>query len=422
MKAPYLRWIYLGIASLALAGFYSVALVLLRSPGLSDFIDKDLFRTALVIHVNLSVLVWLLSSIAALWFYKSGTKYSYFTNYANYLAVVGVICMAISPLVAISNPILNNYIPMLDNWCFVVGLVLFALAIIFVAIVALLVNYSAELSLLKVANISSVLIIFIATFSFVLSFFALDQIPYPVDLHFYYEMFFWGGGHILQFAFAQGAMIVWVLLLENILGKKLYYQEIYRFLLGLNMFLTLPVFYAHFAYSIDSAEFIEFFSLHMKYCAGIAPSLMFFVLLSEYRFSEALAAQNCLISSIGLFFLGGLIGLLIAGINVTIPAHYHGSIVGISISFMGFSYMVLGVNKDFYQSYIYAIGQIIHITGLAISGGYGVMRKSPGQELSYSAKFMMGLMGLGGLIAILGGLMFVYICGKKLMNNFKVIK
>ncbi len=422
MKAPYLRWVYLGIASLALSGLYSVALVFLRSPGLSELIDKDLFRTALVIHVNLSVLVWLLSSIAALWFYKVGTKYSYFINYSNYLAWLGVILMAISPVIARSNPILNNYVPMLDNWCFVLGLVLFSLAIIFVSIIALVINYNQASSLLKTANIASVLIIFIATFSFALSSLGLDKIPYQMDLHFYYEMFFWGGGHILQFAFVEGAMIVWILLLENILGKKLYYQKIYSFLLALNMLLTLPIFYVHFAYQIDSAEFIEFFSLHMKYCAGIAPSLMLVVLLSEYRFAPLSAAQNCLISSIGLFFLGGLIGLLIAGINVTIPAHYHGSIVGISIAFMGFSYMALEINKDFYQSYIYAIGQVIHITGLAISGGYGVMRKLPGQELPQSAKIMMGLMGFGGLVAILGGLMFVYVCGRRLMNNFEVIK
>lgn len=422
MNEPYRRWVYLGIASLALSGLYSVALVLLRSPGLFELIDKNLFRTALVIHVNLSVLVWLLSSIAALWFYRAYTKHSYFINYINYLAWLGVVLMAISPMIASSNPILNNYVPMLDNWCFVLGLVLFALAIIFVSIIALFVNYNQVSSLLKSANIASVLIIIIATFSFSLSSFSLEKVQYQMDLHFYYEMFFWSGGHILQFVFVEGVMIVWILLLEHILGKKLYYQSMYRFLLVLNMLLTLPVFYAHFAYSIDSVEFIEFFTLQMKYCGGVAPSLMLLGLLSEYRFMPTSAAKNCLIASACLFFLGGGIGILISGINVTIPAHYHGSIVGISIAFMGFSYMALGINKDFYQPYVYAFGQIIHITGLAISGGYGVMRKLPGQELSYNAKIMMGLMGFGGLVAIVGGLMFVYICGKKLLNNFEVIR
>lgn len=419
MTPPYFRWIYLGIASLALSGLYSVALVFLRSPGLSALIDKDLFRTALVIHVNLSVLVWLLSSIATLWFYKINTKYNYYINYSNCLAWVGVVLMAISPVIASSNPILNNYVPMLDNWCFVLGIVLFALAIVFASLMALLINYQQSFSLLRTANITSALIIVVAFASFAISSFALDKIPYQMDLHFYYEMFFWSGGHILQFAFVEGVMIVWILLLENILGKKLFYQRMYNYLLVLNMLLTLPIFYAHFAYSVDSAEFIEFFSLHMKYCGAIAPSLMFFGLLSEYRLMQASAAKHCLIASVCLFFLGGLIGLLISGINVTIPAHYHGSIVGISIAFMGLSYVALGINKDFYQSYIYAFGQIIHIIGLAISGGYGVMRKLPGQELSYKAKIMMGLMGLGGLVAILGGLMFVYICGKKLMNNLR---
>jgi hypothetical protein len=64
--------------------------------------------------------------------------------------------------------------------------------------------------------------------------------------------------------------------------------------------------------------------------------------------------------------------------------------------------------------YILTFGQILHITGLALAGGYGVLRKTLNTEMALSAKLLMGMMGGGGLIAIVGGLMFVYICGKNI--------
>ncbi|MGL4226079.1 MAG: hypothetical protein ACRCRR_00365, partial [Rickettsia sp.] len=56
----------------------------------------------------------------------------------------------------------------------------------------------------------------------------------------------------------------------------------------------------------------------------------------------------------------------------------------------------------------------------ALAGGYGVMRKDPNSVMPMSAKLLMGMMGGGGLIAMVGGLMFVYICVKVMF--FKSIK
>ena len=58
------------------------------------------------------------------------------------------------------------------------------------------------------------------------------------------------------------------------------------------------------------------------------------------------------------------------------------------------------------------MGQLMHIVGLVWSGGYGVQRKVAGAEqvLRSTAEIAgMGLMGLGGLIAIIGGLLFVVV-------------
>jgi hypothetical protein len=206
-------------------------------------------------------------------------------------------------------------------------------------------------------------------------------------------------------------MLAWLILFNYTRNDALV-----KSLFAINILLVLPGFFAHYKYAIDSAEFIDFWTRHMKYCGAIAPFLLLLWMLSKSRARK----NHCLIASVILFITGGVIGTLISGANVTIPAHYHSSIVGISIAFMGICYIALEDKNHSLskmasvQPYIYAAGQIIHIIGLAWSGGYGVMRKTSVAELTFEAKINMGVMGLGGFIAIIGGLMFVYICVKRI--------
>jgi cytochrome c oxidase subunit 1 len=130
--------------------------------------------------------------------------------------------------------------------------------------------------------------------------------------------------------------------------------------------------------------------------------------------------RGALLSSMALFAAGGLIGVMISGSNVKIPAHYHGCIVGVTLAFMGLVYHLLPQlgygpvrgRLASIQPYVYGAGQLMHIVGLVWSGGYGVQRKVAGadQVLHSTAEIAgMGLMGLGGLVAIIGGLLFVII-------------
>ena len=59
---------------------------------------------------------------------------------------------------------------------------------------------------------------------------------------------------------------------------------------------------------------------------------------------------------------------------------------------------------------MYGGGQLLHIAGLVWSGGYGVQRKvADGAQAARSLEqtLGMGLMGIGGLLAIAGGMLFV---------------
>ncbi|NIQ93830.1 MAG: cbb3-type cytochrome c oxidase subunit I, partial [Desulfuromonadales bacterium] len=107
--------------------------------------------------------------------------------------------------------------------------------------------------------------------------------------------------------------------------------------------------------------------------------------------------------------------------DIVIPAHYHGSTVGVTIAFMGLGYYLLPrlgfgalpPRAAFWQPLLYGGGQLLHILGLAWTGGYGVQRKTAGLAQGvdrFGEVAGMGLMGLGGLVSVIGGLMFLLVC------------
>ena len=53
------RWLVLGLGALIGSGLFSILLVLSRTPGVNSALPMtDFFHVALVVHVDLSVLVW----------------------------------------------------------------------------------------------------------------------------------------------------------------------------------------------------------------------------------------------------------------------------------------------------------------------------------------------------------------------------
>ena len=74
----------------------------------------------------------------------------------------------------------------------------------------------------------------------------------------------------------------------------------------------------------------------------------------------------------------------------------------------------------FWQPIIYSSGQFLHIMGLAWTGGYGVQRKTAGlaQGLEQFSQIAgMGLMGLGGLVSVIGGLLFLVVAYKTIRGR-----
>jgi len=138
------------------------------------------------------------------------------------------------------------------------------------------------------------------------------------------------------------------------------------------------------------------------------------------RSSAIRVQRSALVYSLLLFGAGGVIGFLIVGSNVRVPAHYHGSIVAVTIAFMGVIYHLIPrlgfreISRKWteWQPAVYGIGRLLHVLGLAWSGGYGVQRKMAGSAQGlegFQQTAGMGLMGFGGMIAITGGIWFLVV-------------
>lgn len=107
-------------------------------------------------------------------------------------------------------------------------------------------------------------------------------------------------------------------------------------------------------------------------------------------------------------------------------AHYHAVIGGVNIGLMAlFAAQVLPVlGRGFGNARsvrwflgLYFTGQLVHSLGLYAAGTLGVARKTAGVEQGLDSMVKiaaMSVMGLGGLIAVIGGVMFVWMAGRRL--------
>ena len=427
-QTPYSSaWLKLGVFSLIAAGLFSLLLVLSRIPGAQAIIPWiDFFHTALVVHVNLSVLFWFMTFTCLFWSLYAGNRFALLEKIALVSCVAGTLLLVAAPFLGAGEPLINNYIPVLQHPLFFWSLGIFTFGVLLQCLRVLLLLPSPG------AGISSLAPYMAAIFSF-LSLIALCvswlNVPVDIDPTVYFEYLFWGAGHILQFNHTTLLLLSWLVLL-GYTGSKITTSP--STLYWLMVLLLLPLIYALYiysAYDIFSPEHITAFTDFMKYGGLASLPLSIIVLLSFLKSSisgnvscsdDIKAAKAALIASFILFAAGGIIGFMIHGVNVVIPAHYHGSIVGVTLAFMGIAYYLLPIlgyrapvsKTAQLQPYVYGGGQLMHILGLAWSGGYGVKRKTAGaaQGLDSLPEVVgMGMMGLGGLISIIGGVMFLVV-------------
>lgn len=425
-------WILLGILSLVAAGVFSLLLVLARTPVIQSLIPfADFFRVALVVHVNLSVLVWLLSITAALWSLSSRGERKYWDWSSFSLAAVGAAVMVLAPFAGAGNPQMSNYVPVLDHPLFFAGLGLFVAGIAIHLLRAIVTrpkigdSLSGQEALSAGITFSAVIVAaaFLSTWASYLG------VPADMSGQIYFEFLFWGGGHVIQFGYTLLMMIAWVVL-ASASGCRVELTP--RLLLVYLLFICLPIItvpFLYVAHDVVSAGHRLAFTELMKYgglsCLPLGLAVLSALWRAQPIAGEGLYLRSTLNSSVILFTAGGVLGFLIAGLDIVIPAHYHGATVGVTVAFMGLCYFLLPrlgfgpipERMAFWQPYLYGGGQLLHIAGLAWTGGYGMQRKTAGaaQGIDRASEVAgMGLMGLGGLISVIGGVLFLIVCYKSI--------
>jgi len=194
---------------------------------------------------------------------------------------------------------------------------------------------------------------------------------------------------------------------------------------AIGMVSVLFAFVPFIQHEVGDAEFAKWFVWLMRDGNGVAPfvvglAVMWGIIKSKAPGAEHRHLYAALLFSIILFGTGGILGLFIGESSTLITAHYHGSIVSVTMAFMAMTYYWLprfnfatpNLKWAKIQIYTYAVGQMLHIIGLAWGGGHGMKRKVVGttQDIGVHAWLTpQDLVGLGGVIAVLSGILFAIV-------------
>jgi cytochrome c oxidase subunit I len=429
-------WLWLGLAALGASGLFSVLLVISRTPGVNALLPAaDFFHVALVAHVDLSVLVWFVALAGMLWSLNVRPGGHAVAWAALGLCAAGTAAMALAPFTGAGQAVMANYIPVLTGPLFLGGLVVFGTGVAVLVLHTL--RHAPPLGrafdgrgALRFGLNAAAVATAVALMAFAWSF---AVVPLHLEGKAYYEILFWGGGHALQFTWTLLMLVAW-LWLASACGARLPLTPrvaVLMFALALVAVFATPV--AYLAFDVASVEHRAVLTWAMRLGGGVAILPVALAAVWGLAASRRIAPRArpwraALLSSVLLFAAGGLIGVFIAGSNVRIPAHYHGCIVGVTLALMGVVYKLLpslgyaapqGRLADT-QPWVYGAGQLMHIVGLVWSGGYGVQRKvaGAGQVLRSAGEVAgMGLMGLGGAVAIVGGLLFVVVVARAMKRD-----
>ena len=430
------QWLGLALGVLTLAGLFALVVVIGRMPPFDRLVTDPLFfKRGLVVHVNLALVAWFYSFVAALLFFLPGRSApNRFTQHAVHGSALGVAMMLLAAGMPGSQPVLSNYIPVIDHWLFGAGQILFALGVLasFVSR-GVFAGRTKRTGFFKIPGAAQMglrataITLVLAALTFAIT---SARITPGLATEVYYELLFWGGGHVLQLCCSIAMISVWLILLDAALGRSPVSEKTAAILFAAMVvpWLASPILPMLGTWS---SGYRDGFTSLMRW--AIFPVLSLFMiaclrlLVHEFRVGRIGFASladpriSGFLVSVLLTLLGFALGAAIRGSNTMIPAHYHASIGGITAAFMTITYVMLRAfgfsiptrrlrRAAAWQPVAYGIGQMIFASGFAIAGIYGMSRKAYGAEQAgrgLGETIGLGVMGVGGLVAIAGGLLFL---------------
>ncbi|MBO6946518.1 MAG: cbb3-type cytochrome c oxidase subunit I [Rhodospirillales bacterium] len=431
------RWLIIALGALAVAGVYALLLAISRIPGADTLFPWPVafYEKSLIIHVVFSFVVWylaiaiILMMIGAARMAEGNPKLNSLGASASAAMAISFILLAVPALMDRGQPSLNNYVPAIIDPVYYVGLLMVAFAVVLAAVRVLAngASRSGPLEPIGAAGMASAVVAIAAVAAFAVAWNRLGVMPSIAAEN---EDLFWAGGHILQFLNTSVMIAGWVLLGGRAMGEPPVAPKLVMLALGLNALLAIGGFALMFVEIPFSAEERILFT-HYQY--ALAPVPIFTGLIVAANVLRApqpdgeagKTARLALLLSLAVFFAGGVLGIFVDGTDTRTPAHYHGVIGGVNVAAMGLVILFVlpllerglvkwrAIRTAFW---LYGLGQLLHSLGLFVAGGYGAPRKvsdtAPGMDVIGNWIGHVGI-GIGGVIAVIGGIMFIWIAGKR---------
>lgn len=433
-------WCAAAVAALGVAGVFAVLLALSRVPGIQNVFPwpLDFFKKGLVIHVVFSFVVWFLAVFGALLHLATvritagEPKFRPLGRFALMSLGAAFFLLFVPAFMDRGEPSLNNYVPAIVDPLYYAGLAVLAGGIL-LEVVRLFLNLGSRKNPhgpLSIGLTLAAVLYVVAMACFALAF---GQLQGSTPDFTFNENLFWGGGHVLQFVNVTLLVVAWYMLGGMAFGAPLGSERLHMIAAVLPaVFAVLaPLFYVFF----DGTRQPEFTDLQYALAPPtvLAAGASVIGILGHRADKGGLPWRDpafvCLVLSIGVFGLGGILGLFVDGADTRTPAHYHGVIAGINLAFMGLFFRLFLPLLDrqvkrgkalFAQVWLFGLGQAFASLGLFLAGGYGTPRKMAGAEqgLTHIAqKIGMGMNGLGAAVAVIGGVMFIWTVTAALMRR-----
>jgi cytochrome c oxidase subunit 1 len=384
-----------------------------------------------------------------------------------WLMLVGAVLNNVAVFRGDSTVMFTSYVPLPANPMFYLGLILFAVGALigcFVFLGTLVVaraerTYEGSIPLvvfgaltaaiIAIFTIASGAIILIPTF--------LWSVGYITTIDpLMYRTIWWGFGHSSQQINVAAHVAVWYAIAAIVFGAKPMSERVSRvaFLLYI-LFLQLASAHHLLADPGLSTEWKVFNTSYAMYLAVLASMVHGLTVPGSIEVAQRAKGytkglfewirkapwsnpsfSGMFLSLLVFGFLGGISGVMMGTeqLNMLIhntiyvPGHFHATVVGgTTLAFMALTYFLIptlfrrevimpGLAK--WQPYLFGLGMAVFALALMGAGTLGVPRRSwditfAGASLPYefpgAAWLMLGIMGVSGLVAVIGGAAYILI-------------
>lgn len=425
--APARTWFAYAIGSLVVAGLLSLLLVLGRLPFLAPlFTDPLFFKRALVVHVDLALIVWFQAGTAAFLALGLGAALPRkLTRAALGVGALGLVALVAGGAAPGAQPILANYVPVIDHPLFLGGLIAWftGAGIFFAGALAAPTPANSPLPdsvLVALRGSAAANLLALATFA-AAWWTTLSGLP-PIA---YYELLAWGGGHVLQVANICAMLGFWLLLLQRWSGAAVLSAAATRWLF---VALVLPQASLPFLalHGTSTPGYTETATALMRWT--IFPVVLIVLGLGLAHVVRHVTTANRrdfrlagLAGSAALTVIGFVLGACIRGSSTLVPGHYHAAIGAVTLALMTAAYDFCALAAPAgsaaplfkharLQLLLFGGGQAVFALGFSLAGVYGLGRKQYATEQhvrSLGEYLGLGVMGTGGLLAVASGLLFL---------------